>query len=288
MPVSSGLNVERLAVNAGDIKILRNLGFSLYRGELCAVIGPSGAGKSTLIKTLLGLRSPDNGDVTLDAGPVSAAGPIGYVPQDDAVHRTLTVRQTLEFAIELRRHGMESQPAKRLITSIASRLSLSERLDTQVRRLSGGQRKRVSVALELVTNPPLLILDEPTSGLDPHLEGQLMSLFADIAHAGRMVMVATHAMQSLSRCDALLILAAGQLVYFGPPGDAPEHFQVGGYAEIFGALARDSADHWARIYSSSPTRRAFAERDRPPSESDSVTVEGRVTFEHPSLRKPDA
>ena len=201
-----GLHVDRLEVNAGNIKILRGFGFTLYPGELCAVIGPSGAGKSTLIKTLLGLRSPDEGSVRLHGNAVTAAGPIGYVPQDDALHRTLTVRRALIYAAKLRRPGLEVKPRDKLIASICHRLDLSERLDVRIRRLSGGQRKRVSVALEMMTEPDLLILDEPTSGLDPHLESRSMALFGTIAAGGRIVMVATHAMQSLERCHALLIL----------------------------------------------------------------------------------
>lgn len=282
-----GLKVDRVSVNAGDIKILKNISFSLRAGDLCAVIGPSGAGKSTLIKTLLGLRTPDTGSVRLAGQTVGEIGPIGYVPQDDAVHKTLTLRQTLQYAIELRRPGLDSMKADRLIRSVAAKLSLDERLDTRIRRLSGGQRKRVSVAIELITDPELLILDEPTSGLDPHLESQLMDVFADLAGSDRVVMVATHAMQSLAKCDVLLILAEGRLVFLGMPGDALKHFQVDTYAGIFGKLASDSAERWVRVYSSSEARRNFAGRQsEEPAGSELDDGGGRVTFVHPSLKRP--
>ncbi|MCH9672417.1 MAG: ABC transporter ATP-binding protein [Gammaproteobacteria bacterium] len=278
---SPSLSVDRLHVNIGDIKILRDLRFALHPGELCAVIGPSGAGKSTLIKALLGIREADEGRIALGGKSIPTQGAIGYVPQDDAVHRTLTIRAALDYAAQLRRPELGARARASLIASTCRQLDLSERIDVRIRRLSGGQRKRVSVALELMTEPDLLILDEPTSGLDPHLESRLMTLFSDIADTGRVVMVATHAMQSLHRCDVLLILVAGSLAYFGPPASALEHFEVDSYAAIFTEIAKHDGETWARRFYASSIRRTFAHRlvtgarDEPPALGD-----GRVLFEH--------
>jgi ABC-type multidrug transport system ATPase subunit len=121
----------------------------------------------------------------------------------------------------------------------------------------------VSVALELLTAPRLLILDEPTSGLDPGLEATMMGLFADVAATGRMVLVATHAMESLNRCHALLLLMAGQIVYFGPPEQAPAHFGVDRYASIFSRLSEQPPAAWGRVWAESPIKRAFLNRPQP-------------------------
>ena len=249
-------------VVAGDYRILDGVTLKLHPGELCGLIGPSGAGKSTLIKVLLGLRDPRSGDAKLGGGPVTAV-PIGYVPQDDALHRTLTVQQALSFSAELRLPELGPEERAARITEVVQQVQLDERMDVRVKRLSGGQRKRVSVALELLTEPPILILDEPTSGLDPGLEATMMELFEGLAKSGRIVLVATHAMQSLLRCQALCVLVKGRVAYFGPPEDAPAHFGVGTFAGIFEALARKAPAEWAKVWNASSMRPAFLGRGAP-------------------------
>ena len=153
------LRVENVGVSAGGTRILRMVDLTLHPGEMCALIGPSGAGKSTLIKALLGLRDPDDGSVTMGRLPVSELGPVGYVPQDDALHRGLTVRRELAYAAELRMPETSSEERQARITEVLDQVDLGDRSGVRIRRLSGGQRKRVSVALELLTGPPMLILD---------------------------------------------------------------------------------------------------------------------------------
>lgn len=259
---SGELNARGLEVRAGGNTLLHGLDLRLYPGELCALIGPSGAGKSTLIRVLLGLRRPAAGSVTLADQPVGALGPVGYVPQEDALHGSLTVRQTLTFAAQLRLHAEPSLQERR-IQEVVAQVGLHERLDVRVARLSGGQKKRVSVALELLQEPGLLILDEPTSGLDPGLEARLMELFAQVAAGGRVVMVATHAMQSLDRCHALAVLVAGRIAWFGPPAASLEWFRATSYADIFRQLPLRTPEAWDRAFRSSPARQNFVNRPRP-------------------------
>jgi len=270
---SGALSMQRIDVHAGGLHILHSLSFVIHPGELCALIGPSGAGKSTLIKVLLGLRQPDRGEVILSAPPALAgragASPlstpvVGYVPQEDALHTTLTVARALEFAAALRLPGLPAAVRARRIDEVCRQVGLEDRLQVRIGRLSGGQKKRVSVAMELLTGPPVLILDEPTSGLDPGLEARLMGLFSQVARAGRVVMVATHAMESLERCDALLVLVRGHLAYFGRPADAPGFFQTDRFAGIFPQLEKRSPAQWASAWSSSPLSAAFARRPAPP------------------------
>ncbi len=257
------LRVERLTVSAGGNRIMHGLNLRLLGGELCGLIGPSGAGKSTLIKSLLDLRTPDSGRIHLNGAPISAAGPVGYVPQDDALHKTLSVGQTLAFAARLRTPDLSSHETEARISELARTLELDERLDTRVKNLSGGQRKRLSVALELLSQPRLLILDEPTSGLDPGMEARMMELFAKIAGGGRIVMVATHAMQSLKRCHALAVLVAGHLCYFGTPDNALTFFEVQRFAGIFSRLPEKPVSEWKREYSGNAAARKFSARTGP-------------------------
>ena len=257
------LCVRDVAVQAGGRAILQDIELRLVPGELCALIGPSGAGKSTLMKVLLGLRRPARGGVTLGDGAVGASGPVGYVPQDDALHRSLKVGQALDFAARLRLPALADAARQQALDRVVAQVGLGDRLDVKIGRLSGGQRKRVSVAMELLTEPPLLILDEPTSGLDPGLEARMMGLFDDLARAGRIVLVATHAMQSLDRCGALLVLVAGRVAWFGPPAHALAWFEVQTYAGIFDRLQRHAPPVWGRRFMASPERARFLARPGP-------------------------
>ena len=261
--MSGVLEARSLEVQIGSTTILQEISLKLHPGELCALIGPSGAGKSTLIKVLLGLRSPSNGTVSLAGGPISDAGPVGYVPQDDALHRSLTVRQALTFSGRLRLHTLSAEDQQARIQAVCEQVGLGERLDVRIRSLSGGQRKRVSVALELLSQPDLLILDEPTSGLDPGLEAKMMALFAEVASGGRVVMVATHAMQSLSRCHVLTVLVQGRLAWIGSPADALAWFEVDRFSGIFDQLPRHAPLVWARRWTGSRQRSEFAARSAP-------------------------
>ncbi|MFZ9886349.1 MAG: ABC transporter ATP-binding protein [Myxococcota bacterium] len=238
------LTLSRVCVDAGRLRILHNLGLSLAEGELCGVIGPSGAGKSTLFKVLLGLRQPSTGTVLLGGGSLDRSGPIGYVPQDDALHRTLTVEQELRYAAALRMPAAMGPERSSVVEKAIRQVGLEERRETRISKLSGGQRKRVSVALELLTSPGLLILDEPTSGLDPGLESKMMGLFRTLAEDGRIVLVATHAMQSLSQCHRLLVIVKGRMAFFGSPEEAHLYFGVKDHGEIFDILAKRPAEAW--------------------------------------------
>lgn len=261
--VAGPLEVSNVWVKAGSFTILHGVGFRLYPGEMCGIIGPSGAGKSTLIKVLLDVKRPDTGGATLSGLPVGKTGPVGYVPQDDALHRSLTVRAALDFAAQLRLVGWSEQARVDRVNEVCRQVGLDERLGLRIKKLSGGQRKRVSVALELLTQPTLLILDEPTSGLDPGLEARMMGLFAQVARSGRTVLVSTHAMQSLNKCDALMVLVQGHLAYFGAPKKAPDYFKAHDFVNIFERLPLRKPAAWKKVWQESSLRQEFAARPRP-------------------------
>lgn len=219
-------------------RLLDQVSFSLPGGELLAVVGPSGAGKSTLLKALTGEQKAQSGQVLFNGFDVYEQyavmrNSIGVVPQNDVVHSALTVRQTLQYAAELRLASdlTKAERAQR-IAEVLEDLDLTEHVDKRVKKLSGGQRKRVSTAIELLTKPKLLFLDEPTSGLDPQLDRDVMDLLASLAHGtrpgdtGRTVMVVTHNENHIDRADKVLILAAGgKPVYFGPPREVIPYFR---------------------------------------------------------------
>jgi len=259
----ASLHIDGLTVRAGGHTLLDDLRLVVHPGELCALLGPSGAGKSTLMKAILGVRSPSSGTVRLGERGVSDAGPIGYVPQDDALHRVLTVDKALDYAAQLRLPGLDADARYARITEVLGRVDLLQRRTVRVGRLSGGQRKRVSVAMELLTAPPVLVLDEPTSGLDPGMEARTMDLFADLAREGRVVVVSTHAMASIDRCHVVVVLVAGKLAYAGPPDGCPEWFGAADMNGIFPAIAKRAPLVWAKSWLQAPGSRTALTRPAP-------------------------
>ena len=187
-----------------------------------AVVGPSGAGKTTLLNALTGFRPATSGTVLYSGWDLydsyeALRHRIGFVPQDDVLHPQLTVRRALEYAAELRfPPDVSKAERKGEVARIMEQLGILARADLPIRQLSGGQRKRTSIALELLTRPSLLILDEPTSGLDPGIERAVMQLLRRLADDGRTVIVVTHSVQSLDLCDRVLYLAVGgKMAFFG-------------------------------------------------------------------------
>jgi len=236
-----------LSVRVGRRKLLDGVSFALEGGQFLAVLGPTGAGKSTLLKALTGARPADRGTVLYNGRDVYGAfaelrNRIGYVPQDDILHPQLSVRSALDYAARLRfPPDVPRSERSARVDEVMRELGLEQRAGVRVERLSGGQRKRTSVAIELLTRPSLLILDEPTSGLDPGYEKSVMELLRELADGGRTVLAVTHSIQSVDLCDRLLFLApGGQTAYFGPPANTLEFFGRPGYPEVFQLLDRAS------------------------------------------------
>ncbi|WP_435770924.1 FHA domain-containing protein [Nocardioides sp. SYSU DS0651] len=240
-------------VVAGGKRLIENVSFQLAPRSLTAVIGPSGAGKSTLLGALTGLRPASHGRVIWQGHDLyqhydQLRFQIGLVPQQDILHPQLKVRQGLRFAAQLRLPpDTTAQEWDARVHHVAHQLQLGERLDNRIgTQLSGGQRKRVSIATELLTAPPLLFLDEPTSGLDPGLDLEVMKQLRGLADDGRVVMVVTHSVLALDVCDNVLVLApGGRIAYFGPPSGVLAHFGKASYPEVFDLL--DEPDLWQRI-----------------------------------------
>ncbi|MFD7230409.1 FHA domain-containing protein [Streptomyces sp. NPDC059881] len=260
------LDVQDLAVTVDDGRkvLLDHVSFPVGEKCLLAVVGPSGAGKSTLLNALTGLRPAEHGTVVYDGRDLyrdyaELRRRIGLVPQDDILHVQLTVRRALMYAAELR-FPEDTAPAEReaRVSEVIRELGLEQRADQPIHSLSGGQRKRVSVALELLTKPSLLFLDEPTSGLDPGMDRSVMHMLRGLADDGRTVIVVTHSVLSLDVCDRLLVMApGGRIAYFGAPEDALGFFGFEQWPEAFEAFENDHDRDWAREFRSSPYHRQF-------------------------------
>ncbi|WP_345425302.1 ATP-binding cassette domain-containing protein, partial [Actinomycetospora chlora] len=249
--------------------LLDRVGFALEENSLLAVVGPSGAGKSTLLRALTGFRPADEGVVTyadrdLYTDYDELRQRIGLVPQDDILHPQLTVRRALAYAARLRFPSDTTAAERdRRIDEVIGELGLTGQAEQRIDSLSGGQRKRTSVALELLTRPSLLFLDEPTSGLDPGLDKSVMHTLRGLADDGRTVVVVTHNVANLDVCDRLLLLApgapgeeGGRVAYFGPPREALQYFGVSDFADLFLLLERRSDVDWGERY----RRSSLAER----------------------------
>ncbi|MFH9954246.1 FHA domain-containing protein [Streptomyces roseolus] len=262
------LDVQRLAVTVdhGRKTLLDEVSFPVGEKTLLAVVGPSGAGKSTLLGALTGQRPADRGTVLYDGRDLyrdyaELRQRIGLVPQDDILHLQLTVRRALSYAAELRFPG-DTAAAERhaRVEEVIGELGLAERADQPIHSLSGGQRKRVSVALELLTKPSLLFLDEPTSGLDPGMDRSVMHMLRGLADDGRTVVVVTHSVLSLDVCDRLLVLApGGRVAYYGPPGDTLSFFGYEQWPEAFEAFETERDRDWAGQYRGSRFHRRYIE-----------------------------
>ncbi|MGE7384039.1 FHA domain-containing protein [Streptomyces sp. NPDC004126] len=260
------LDVQDLAVavDHGRKTLLDHVSFPVATRCLLAVVGPSGAGKSTLLGALTGLRPADHGTVLYDGRDLyrdyaELRSRIGLVPQDDILHAQLTVRRALAYAAELR-FPQDTGKAERLarVDEVIGELGLEQRADQPIHSLSGGQRKRVSVALELLTKPSLLFLDEPTSGLDPGMDRSVMHMLRGLADDGRTVIVVTHSVLSLDVCDRLLVLApGGRVAWYGPPGETLGFFGFDQWPEAFEAFENQRDRDWAGQYQASPQHRRY-------------------------------
>lgn len=236
------LQAVGLTKSASGTRILDGISLEIEPGQFVGVIGPSGAGKSTLLDALCALRPADEGTVFIDGRSLYGNAEVlrdefGYVPQDDIVPLELSVTAALDFSARLRLpKGTPAAERRRLVSRTIEALGLGERAHTRVGSLSGGQRKRVSVAAELLSRPRLLFLDEPTSGLDPLAEATLMELLRGLAANGCTIVCTTHVMENAYLMDRLAVLRGGRLAFFGTPHDAREHFGVERLTQLYDRL----------------------------------------------------
>ncbi|MBE9033086.1 ABC transporter ATP-binding protein, partial [filamentous cyanobacterium LEGE 11480] len=198
----SALQLTRDVTNQSGQKrrLLDNISLIIEPGQVVALVGGSGAGKSTLMRTLLGIEPTNGGRVDLNGQPLRQnfdhyRHQIGYVPQDDIIHGNLTVAEALAYAAKLRLPA--NCNIRKIIHVTLHQIGMLNHRDTLVHKLSGGQRKRISIGVELLADPKLFFLDEPTSGLDPGLDKKMMQLLRQLADQGRTIVLVTHATTNL-------------------------------------------------------------------------------------------
>jgi ABC transport system ATP-binding/permease protein len=257
--VGVGIDVVGVTARAADRPVLNDLSLSVAPGELVALVGGSGAGKTTLLETMAGLRPIAEGAVLHDGVAVRAEeriSAIGYVPQDDIVHRELSLRRVVRYAAALRLPaGTSPAGIDQVVERTLRALDLAGRADVTVGDLSGGQRKRASIAVELLTRPRVLFLDEPTSGLDPSTASDVLGVLRRLAHEGVTVVLSTHNPTDIDACDRVIFLASGgHLAFSGSPHEAREYFEVADLARVYRCLAEEaSPSAWADRFAAGRT-----------------------------------
>jgi ABC transport system ATP-binding/permease protein len=228
----------------GGRKILDRISLTVDAGEFVAFVGGSGAGKSTLMKAMNGYNRATHGQILLDGQelyPVLDAyrSQMGFVPQDDIIHRILPVQLALWHAARLRLPDATRDEIDARVRDAIAAVDLTAHAAKPVSVLSGGQRKRVSIAAELLAQPVLLFLDEPTSGLDPGLEKKMMYDLGRLADEGRTIILVTHATGNIEQCHLVAFLAQGRLAYYGPPRSAIAFFNAQDFSDIYLKLAAE-------------------------------------------------
>ena len=260
----AGVEIEARHIREaiGPVTILDDVSLHVERGQFVVILGPSGSGKSSLIDTLTGLRPADRGVIRYDGvdfyKEYDRLRPLlGYVPQADIVHPELSATEALFFSAKLRLPvGTPDQEICKLVAQTISRLGLEDRAGVPLHRLSGGQRKRVSVGVELLSRPAVLFLDEPTSGLDPASEFKLMELLRHLADGGCTVVCATHVMENVHLADRLFVIDGGRLVFRGTAQETRDYFGVQKLALLYDRLAERTPAEWQEDF-----RRAVPDAD---------------------------
>ncbi len=257
------LRLDALHLNkvvGNGTNLLNDISLSIPARQFVVIAGVSGGGKSTLVDALNGFRPATSGTVLVNGIDLyknfnAYRAEIGYVPQKDIVHMELTVEQALDYGAQLRMPP-DTTPTERRkrVEEVLDDLGLTHRRNVPVKALSGGQLKRVSIGVELLTKPNLFFLDEATSGLDPGTEADIMQLLRKLADLGRTILLITHATENVMLCDLVVFLAkGGNIAYFGPPQEASTYFGVTKFNEIYSKVEREkSPQEWQQDYLRSP------------------------------------
>jgi ABC-type multidrug transport system ATPase subunit/pSer/pThr/pTyr-binding forkhead associated (FHA) protein len=245
------IRTERIVKQFENGKIgLHECSFEIPSKTLLAVMGPSGCGKSTLLKALNGDSPPTSGNVYISGLELNAnydylKTQIGYVPQDDIVHRELTVEQSLYYAAKLRLGHSEDTFIKQKIEQVLKDLNIEHIRKNLVGKISGGQRKRVSIAVEILTDPLILFLDEPTSPLDPQTIEEFLEILRNLSNKGTTVIMVTHKPEDLNYMDTVIFMAeGGHKVFQGDTSNYLSHFNVEDTIKVYAQLAMPHASKW--------------------------------------------
>lgn len=246
-------------IDGSDKKnILDDVSLTIHNGELVAILGGSGAGKTTFMNCINGFEPATSGTVLMNGSDLYKnyqvhKSSIGYVPQQDIVHDNLTLEDMLTYTGKLRLpKDITKQELQQRVTEVMEMVDLLPQKDTYIKKLSGGQRKRASIAVELISDPPLCFLDEPTSGLDPEAETNLMHQLRNLStEKGKTVIVITHTLQNIQLFDKIIFLApGGKLCFYGTPDEGKKFFEVDNLTDAYEKIS-DNIDLYVNKYRSS-------------------------------------
>ena len=249
--------VKTVKVKGKKKDISQHVSLSIKPGQFVAFVGGSGTGKSTFMNCISGVSRPTSGHVYINGNDLFKnyavlKNIIGYVPQQDIVFNDLTLRDMLKYAADLRMPDDASKEEKKSrIKAVLEIVELTGKEDVMIRNLSGGQRKRASIAIELIADPKLFFLDEPTSGLDPGTERSIMKTLRKMANSGKTIILVTHTTLNLNLCDKIAFFGIdGRLCFSGKPQDALSFFNVDDFVDIYTLLSKDT-EKWHQIFNNS-------------------------------------
>lgn len=250
---------QRISSKKQTKVVLDSISLTVMPREFIALVGGSGAGKSTLMDALNGFRHAQRGQVLVNGDDLYQNYDLyrmnmGYVPQQDIIHTGLPVRRALRYAALLRLPpDTQEHVIEQRIKDVLQQVDMLPQIDQQISSLSGGQRKRVSIASELISEPSLFFLDEPTSGLDPGLDKRMMYTLNKMADGGKTIVLTTHATNNIiGQCDHVCFLSFGRMVYFGPPQQAIYFFQATDFSDIYSKLdTEQAAERYERVFKQS-------------------------------------
>ena len=241
MPSETAVACREVVKRFGEIEALRGVSLEIPRGVTFGLLGPNGAGKTTLLRVCLGLTGPTSGSAVVlgeKIPPRSVVPKIGYMPQDLAVYLDMTVGENL--ALFGRLVGMEEDAIESRTADVLELVELAGRRDSLASTLSGGMRRRTSLAMALLHDPDLLLLDEPTVGVDPELRASFWSYFGGLTKRGKTVVITTHYMEEASRCDLVALLHQGRLLARGAPAAIKSRTNAANLDDAFLTLVREA------------------------------------------------
>jgi ABC-2 type transport system ATP-binding protein len=215
------IKIENLVKCYDDVVALKGVSFTVEKGEIFGLLGPNGAGKTTLMEILCGLRRLDKGkvivlDIDVSRRPDKAKRLLGFCPQETLLYKYLTVRENLVFAASL--YSLRSREVEERIKFLVKFLDIEEILKKRVDKLSGGMKRRVSLAASIVHDPKIIVLDEPTVGFDPHVKREFWQFIKQLHEDGKTILLSTHNMEEADElCDRVAIMDSGKIVAIDKP-----------------------------------------------------------------------
>ncbi|WP_175615519.1 ABC transporter ATP-binding protein [Piscibacillus halophilus] len=230
----SFVEVRNVSHSFGSENVLNQIQLSVEKGKIFGLLGPSGAGKTTLVNMMIGILTPNRGEIYIDSKKVPSFDVIdmtGYMAQSDALYQELTARENLEFIGSI--YGLKSSDLKKRINAVMETVNLIDHLDKPVEKYSGGMKRRLSLATALLHEPKLLILDEPTVGIDPVLRKEIWDEFRNLQRNGITIIVTTHVMDEAEKCDELGLLRDGVLMAQGSSSELKEEYQSDSIEDVF-------------------------------------------------------